>query len=78
MAPPTIIMTNTEEPYVVAEPNLSMANVKMLDHMIELNSPIAKTDQMAIEPLDNMVTNNNKTLMPANKESCLFETDLPK
>ncbi len=48
IAPPTIIIISIDDADAVWLPNPSIANVKTLPHIMELNNPIAKMHQTAI------------------------------
>src|ERR1700735_4715427 len=59
MAPPTIAMQITPEPSAARSPRPSLASVKMVGNMMELNRPIATSDQADTAPdvLAEMVSN---------------------
>ena len=50
IAPPTIIMTSNELPWLVSLPRPRIERLKMFDHMIELNKPMPMIDQRANSP----------------------------
>ena len=60
-APPSIIIISIEDASAVRFSNPSIARVKTLDHIIELNNPIASNDQIAIGPLKS-IPDANKTI----------------
>ena len=51
MAPPTIAIHNNPEPLGFKSPVPSMANVKMVGNIIELNKPTAKMLHIEIKPV---------------------------
>ena len=65
MAPPKIIITNSEEPCEVFFPKPSIASVKIFDHMIELNNPKPIIAQNVIMPAVERAMVNN--IIPANE-----------
>ena len=50
MAPPTIAMQITPEPSAARSPRPSFASVKIVGNMMELNKPIASSDQADTAP----------------------------
>lgn len=54
-----------------------MLNVKMLDHIMELNKPIDNKVQITIPPEPTNVTNNNMILINANSVKTLDAFPLP-
>jgi len=47
IAPPSIIITSNDEPWLVNFPSPAIDRAKILDHMIELNKPMAMIDHKA-------------------------------
>ncbi|MPM26832.1 hypothetical protein SDC9_73337 [bioreactor metagenome] len=52
-------ITSNDEPWLVCSPSLSIASVKMFDHMMELKSPIPIIAHMASSPELNTEVSNN-------------------
>src|SRR5258708_23741066 len=50
MAPPTMAMQITPEPSAARSPRPSLASVKIVGNMMELNKPIASSDQADTAP----------------------------
>ena len=68
-APPSIIIISIEDASAVRFSNPSIARVKTLDHIIELNNPIASNDQIAIGPLKSIAVQIKTTFNNANMAS---------
>ena len=68
-APPTIIITRRDEPWEVCSPRSSIARVKMLDHMIELNRPVPRATQRATLPVAHAAISSSRHSVPENSAS---------
>lgn len=76
-APPKTAMISNEEPWLVYLPKPVMARVKMLDHMIELNSPMLMIAHIAVLPLLKITKSKRIKLAKAKIESVRAGADLP-
>ena len=77
MAPPMIAITSSDDPWLVYLPRPAMANVKMLDHIMELNNPTPITDHMAVFPSVQTALINKDTAIKAKTTNVLPGSDLP-
>ena len=78
IAPPTIIMTNSELPWLVSLPRPRIERLKMFDHMIELNKPMPMIDQRANSPYAPMESAVRPIATNANSPTIFPGLDLPR
>lgn len=77
MAPPRIIITNNDEPWLVYLPNPEIANVNIFDHIIELNNPIPIIVHKARLPVELRAITKKIIFIAANTYKVLFGIDFP-
>ena len=76
-AAPNIAMINKEDPWPVYFPNPLIANVKMLDHMMELNSPIPINAHTDTRPVVTKAATNKPIASSAKMNKVLLGEALP-
>ena len=66
-APPTIMIMRSEDPWLVYSFKPAIESVKILDHIIELNNPIAGMHQRAIWPSKTKAATRRRIMIPEKK-----------
>ncbi len=77
IAPPTIIITNNEEPCDVYSSRPAIARVKIFDHIIELNNPMHNIDHIASLPCVKIPSRSNAITKKAKIVNVLAGRDFP-
>jgi len=76
-APPSMAITNKDEPWLVYFPKPDIDNVYIFEYIIELNIPTPIIAHMAICPVKNIAEPTNKILMIAKINKVRAAADLP-